>query len=131
MQTATLTAVVNYSELDHCRDLAQTAAVTSTYHIVWDPEEPSSADEPAATIEDAAALLLMNPGCTLRIDFDWNFGDQRGRDWINYTVTNATATQHFVERTIDHLVTKRIADSIHRGLLWRDEYDGPIEIVVE
>ena len=131
MSIAARFAMPNFTELVLCRDFAHQAAVTSTYHIVWNPELPSAADETADTLEEASARLLVNPGCTLRVDFDWSFENQRGRDWVNYTVTNGRVTQHFVERTIDHLVAKRIANSIHRGLLWQDEYDGPIEIVVE
>ncbi|HEX2641126.1 MAG TPA: hypothetical protein VHL50_11160, partial [Pyrinomonadaceae bacterium] len=119
----------NFTETDLCRDLAYRAAVTRSYHIVWNPELPSSADETAATLEEASARLLVNPGSTLRVYFDWSFGDQRGRDWIDYSVSSTMATQHFVERIVDHLVAKRIADSIYRGLLWQSEHDDPIEVV--
>ena len=131
MQTATHSLTPNWSEIDFCRDRARQAAVTSAYRVIWDPDNPSLADETATSLGEATLMLLVSPDCTLRVDFEWCSGNQQGRDRVDYKLTDPNATPHFIERTLVHLVTKRIADSVHRGLLWECEYDGEIRVISE
>jgi hypothetical protein len=116
-------------ELELCRDLARMAKINRTFTVGPDASEEDSESKIVSTFDEAFGEIRERTERSLGVMFDWSFGNQSGVDAIKYLLPNKSVTEHFVQRTIDNLVLQRIAESLYRGYLFEEEYEGPIDVV--
>ena len=106
----------NPTAAEHFRELASTAHVATCYRVWRDPFAGAAEFETTHSFARAYSMLLEGPESSMQILFRWRLGGKRGEGHVSYLRESfPTATERFVERTVQNLITAALAESLAAG----------------
>ena len=116
-------------QMELCREFARMARIERTFAVVPDPQSTKAGADLAGSFSEAFEMIRGQTSASLSVVFDWNFGGKRGSDSVRFFMPHATATERFVEQTIDNMITQKITCVLYEDYSHEEQYVGPIDVV--
>jgi hypothetical protein len=122
---------IDREQMELCREFARMAKVERTFAVVPDPQSSKSSADITYSLTEAFEMIRDQTAASLSVIFDWKCGGKRGSDSVRFFMPHATATERFVEQTIDNMIAQKITSVLFEDYAGEAEYDGPISVVDE
>ena len=107
---------INPTAAQSFRELASTAHVATCYRVWRDPFAGAAEFETTHSFARAYSMLLEGRQSSMQILFRWRLGDKRGEGHVSYLrMSYPTATERFVESTVQNLIIAAIAEVLADG----------------
>lgn len=110
----------NLTAADYFRELASAAHVAACYRVWRDPFAGAEEFETTHSLARACEMLSEGTESSMQIPFRWRLGDRRGEGDVSYLRASfPTATDRFVESTVQNRITAAIARALASGRFTR------------
>lgn len=123
---------VDEKQMELCREFARMAKIDRTYAVVPDPQSSKAGADIADTFADAFEMIRDQTAASLSVIFDWKCGGRMGSDSVRFFMPHPTATDRFVEQTIDNMIAQKITRFLYEDYAraeLEELYDGPVCVV--
>jgi hypothetical protein len=122
-------APVDETQLELCREFARMAKIERTYAVVPDPQSSKAGADIAGSFAEAFEMIRDQTAASLSVIFDWKFGGKAGSDSVRFFMPHTTATERFVEQTINNMIAQKITCVLYEDYAIEDLYNGPISVI--
>lgn len=131
MNLTTINEPAEREQLELCREFARMAKVERTYAVVPDPNSSKAGADLTNSFDEAYAMIRDQTAASLSVIFDWKSGGRTGSDSIRFFMPHATATERFVEQTINNMIAQKITAVLYDDYAREELYSGPISVIDE